>query len=687
MGEATSISPIYGNNRVLKEMPSGGNFATVNVEDHEFVGDHIDLHLRHWGHAGRHGRADAGSAAGLDFADARTGSCTNGTNNATGTSYLYNAGDTCTVDVTFTPQFAGNRYGAAVLKDSSGNVIATGYVQGTGVGPQVNFLPGAQSIAASGLDQPSGIAVDGSGNVYIADSGNNRVVEETLAAGIYTQSTLATSSLSSPFGIAADAIGNVYIADTYNQRVLLETFLAGSGSYSESTLVTDSLLYPYGIAVDAGGNVYIADPVNGLVMKETLSGGGYVQNTLATGNLSSPSGVAVDAYGNVYIADTNNNRVLKEDFWDPPSLSFASTSLGTTSSDSPRKVTVENIGNGPLSFPSLTSGNNPSITTNFTLNSSSPFACPLVASGSAAGTLPAGESCLLSISFTPTGAGSISGALVLADNNLNVPEPGYATQSITLSGAPETPVITWATPAAITYGTALSATQLNASSNVAGTFVYSPLAGTTPAAGTQTLSVTFTPTDATDYATATKTVSLTVQDFSLPSTPPAVAVTAGQTGVASFTVSPVSGLAGTVSFTCSVPSNMSEASCSATSVQISASAGASSTLTVTTTGSHYVTLKTRPGRWVASGIGAVFAGFILLGVPKVKRRRASLLVLFTLLLLSLGMMSCGGNSGTSSGSTGGKQMDTATPAGTYSLTLTATSGTASHTMNVPVTVQ
>ncbi len=72
------------------------------------------------------------------------------------------------------------------------------------------------------------------------------------------------------------------------------------------------------------------------------------------------------------------------------------------------------------------------------------------------------------------------------------------------------PVITWAPPAAITYGTALSATQLNASASVAGTLVYTPAAGTVPAAGTDTLSVTFTPTDTTDYSTVTVTVQLTV---------------------------------------------------------------------------------------------------------------------------------------------------------------------------------
>lgn len=77
-------------------------------------------------------------------------------------------------------------------------------------------------------------------------------------------------------------------------------------------------------------------------------------------------------------------------------------------------------------------------------------------------------------------------------------------------GKKTTPAITWATPSAITYGTALSTTQLNATASVPGTFAYTPAAGVVPNAGTQTLSTTFTPTDTTKYTTATASVSLTV---------------------------------------------------------------------------------------------------------------------------------------------------------------------------------
>src|SRR5437870_5196036 len=73
------------------------------------------------------------------------------------------------------------------------------------------------------------------------------------------------------------------------------------------------------------------------------------------------------------------------------------------------------------------------------------------------------------------------------------------------------PTITWPAPATIVYGTALSATQLNATTSVLGTFVYTPAAGTVLNAGAaQTLSVTFTPTDAANYTTATTSVAITV---------------------------------------------------------------------------------------------------------------------------------------------------------------------------------
>lgn len=88
------------------------------------------------------------------------------------------------------------------------------------------------------------------------------------------------------------------------------------------------------------------------------------------------------------------------------------------------------------------------------------------------------------------------------------------------------PTITWPTPAAIPYGTALSATQLNATANTGGTFVYTPAAGTVLAPGSQTLSVTFTPTDNLDYTTATASVSISV-NAPLPTATPTISLASG----------------------------------------------------------------------------------------------------------------------------------------------------------------
>jgi len=110
------------------------------------------------------------------------------------------------------------------------------------------------------------------------------------------------------------------------------------------------------------------------------------------------------------------------------------------------------------------------------------------------GAIPAAGTDTLSVTFTPT----------------DTTDYMIAAKTVSLVVTQATPVITWATPTAISAGTALSAAQLNATASVPGTFAYTPALGSIPAAGTDTLSVTFTPTDTTDYTTAIKTVSLTV---------------------------------------------------------------------------------------------------------------------------------------------------------------------------------
>ena len=449
-------------------------------------------------------------APGLDFTDAGNDTCTPGS---------ISAGTTCTLNVSFNPTLPGARYGAAVLYDGSGNVLATGYVQGAGVAPLVNFPPGRQSTLGSGLSSPAGVALDGFGNIYIGNSGKSQVLKGSFSAGTYSQTILPTSGLQAPGGVAVDGAGNTYIADytgnavyketplgtTYTQSTVASSLNAptgvavdangnvyivnsgsqqvfketlSNGSYTQSSIGT-GLVAPYGVAVDSSGSVYISDPGNTTVFKETFSAGSYTQSSIGSGleepeglamdafgniyisdaglvevlketlsagsytqsvvsasGLTAPAGLAVDGSGNIYIADYLGNHVLKEDLADPPSLSFATkTKAGTTdTADGPLTVTVTNVGNAPLTFPTPSSGNNPSISGDFTFDSSGDGACPLVAAGSADGTLAAGATCFLSVSFTPTAIGALTGSLMLTDNAPNAAAPSYATQTIPLSG-------------------------------------------------------------------------------------------------------------------------------------------------------------------------------------------------------------------------------------------------------------
>jgi sugar lactone lactonase YvrE len=172
-------------------------------------------------------------------------------------------GANCTVNMVFVPTVPGALYSGTVLKDSTGVVLATGYVFGTGSGPQMNFLPGKESAVETGtlptLAKPQGVAVDASGNVYVADYTNRQVVKYTPAIGgtAYASTTIASSStgLNTPEGVAVDGAYNVYISDSANNRVMKETPVGSS--YAQSTVASD-LSSPSGVAVDGYGNVYIA---------------------------------------------------------------------------------------------------------------------------------------------------------------------------------------------------------------------------------------------------------------------------------------------------------------------------------------------------------------------------------------------------------------------------------------------
>jgi hypothetical protein len=230
-------------------------------------------------------------------------------------------------------------------------------------------------LVGSGLHSATGVAVDGSGNVYYCNSSSNSgdlgiqsVVRKTLSGGSYTDSTVAdiSTGLDNPIDVAVDASGNVYIVDTDIGKVWKET--PSGGGYTQTT-VGSGLNHPRGVAVDGRGNVYLADTGNLRVLKEAPSAGSYTQTTVTTA-LQFSVGIAVDGNGNLYIADYDKDKVLELNIVDPPILNFADTNVGSTSSDSPQTVTMSNIGNANLTFPVPATGNSPSISTGFTLGGS-----------------------------------------------------------------------------------------------------------------------------------------------------------------------------------------------------------------------------------------------------------------------------------------------------------------------------
>jgi hypothetical protein len=140
----------------------------------------------------------------------------------------------------------------------------------------------------------------------------------------------------------------------------------------------------------------------------------------------------------------------------------------------------------------------------------------------AAGSTPSAGSVTLQATFTPTDSTDFSSASV----------------QTTLEVGQATPTITWAPPAAITAGTALDSSELDAAASVPGTFTYSPAAGATPDAGSTTLEVTFTPTDAVDYAAATGSVSLVVTPAPVQMTPTTTTVLGGNAAPANLPAAP-----------------------------------------------------------------------------------------------------------------------------------------------------
>ena len=233
-----------------------------------------------------------------------------------------------------------------IRKVSTSGIITT--VAGNGT---QGYSGDGGSADSAELYLPTGVAVDVSGNLFIADDGNNRI-RKVSTSGIITTvagngnndysgdgGSATSAELFWPSGVAVDASGNLFIADYYNHRIRrvstngIITTVAGNGKggYSGDGGSADSaeLYYPASVAMDASGNLFIADATNNRIRKvstsgviTTLAGNGYRDvnsnggysgdgGSATAAALNTPRGVAVDASGNLFIADQYNYRIRK----------------------------------------------------------------------------------------------------------------------------------------------------------------------------------------------------------------------------------------------------------------------------------------------------------------------------------------------------------------------------------------
>jgi sugar lactone lactonase YvrE len=225
--------------------------------------------------------------------------------------------------------------------------------------------------SAARFDSSRGVAVDASGNIFVADTRNSTIRKITSAGVVTTLAGLATSSGSTdgtgsaarfyyPTSVAVDTAGNIFVADELNYTIrkitsagVVTTFAgtAGSGGSTDGTGSAARFQLPNGVSVDSAGNVFVADSYNHTIRKITSAGvvttlagsagnSGSTDGTGSAARFNQPMSVAVDTAGNVFVADMLNHKIRKV-----TSAGVVTTLATGTSLSFPHGVAVDTAGN------------------------------------------------------------------------------------------------------------------------------------------------------------------------------------------------------------------------------------------------------------------------------------------------------------------------------------------------------
>lgn len=246
----------------------------------------------------------------------------------------------------------------AVALDNNGNV----YVADTGnneirmITPSgvVSTLAGSPTLtgdrngtgAYALFDGPRGVALDSSGNIYVADEFNYAIRKITPTGVVSTFSGAGVNAMYQPHGVTVDSSDNIYVVDTNDNQIRMitpagvATILAGAGSgtqgYINGTGTAAHFHFPTGAAVDNSGNFFVSDASNNSIRKITQAGvvstfaGVIIDGTGTGASFYQPQGVAVDSSGNVYVADGNNEIRMVTSAGTVSTLAGSSTSYGNT---------------------------------------------------------------------------------------------------------------------------------------------------------------------------------------------------------------------------------------------------------------------------------------------------------------------------------------------------------------------